>query len=161
VVFEVYRDRLPEVVPYLDDIREIRVEERDEDDGVVRLHNVWSSDRDIPRFARAVVRPDQLKWDDRAAWHEEGLYSDWVIATRVFTDAVRCEGRTEILEDGSGGTKVRLDGVFEVDLATVPGVPGFVGKRIAPQLEKFIVSLITPNLERTTLAIGRFLDEQG
>lgn len=160
-VFEVFRDRLPEVVPYLDDIREIRVEQRDQTDGVVRLHNVWASDREVPRVVRPLLKPDQLQWDDFASWHEDGLYSEWEIRTRVFADAVQCKGRTEILDDGAGNTRVHISGSFDVDLGTVPGVPGFMGKRIAPQVEKFIVSLITPNLERTNVAVGRFLDGQG
>jgi hypothetical protein len=157
-VFEAYQDLLTEVVAYMPDIREIRAERRQEGEGVVELHNVWSSDRDIPSYARAVLKPEHLKWDDFVKWHQEGLFGEWVIKTRVFTDAVECAGRTELHDDGKGGTRVTLKGHFNIDLQSVPGIPGFLGRRLAPKLEGFIVNLITPNLEKTNVAIGEFLD---
>ncbi|MBW1878298.1 MAG: hypothetical protein JRI25_24670 [Deltaproteobacteria bacterium] len=159
-VLEVYQDLLPEVAAYMPDIREIRVENRKDGDGVVELQNVWSSDRDIPSYARAVLKPEHLKWDDFVKWHREGLFGEWEIKTRVFTDAVTCSGRTELHDDGKGGTRVTLTGHFNVDLQSVPGIPGFLGRRIAPKLEGFIVNLITPNLEKTNVAIGEYLDAQ-
>ena len=159
-VFEAYQDRLPEVVPYMPDIREILVESREDGEGVVDIHNVWSSNRDVPSYARAFLKPEHLKWDDFVKWHREGLFAEWEIKTRVFTEAVTCAGRTELHDDGKGGTRVLLTGHFDVDLETVPGVPGFLGRRLAPKLEGFIVNLITPNLEQTNVAIGAFLDAQ-
>jgi hypothetical protein len=56
---------------------------------------------------------------------------------------------------------VRLTGDLRIDLVDLPGVPGFIARRIAPQLEKFIVSLITPNLEQTNQGIQAYLDRRG
>ena len=56
-------------------------------------------------------------------------------------------------------TLVRLSGDFRLNLTELPGVPKFVAKGVIPQIEKFIVSLVKPNLERTNESIGRFLSE--
>ena len=160
-VYEAYRDQLPEVARFIPDVASIRVASRDElDGGVVKLHNVWKSDRDVPRAARAVIKPEHLEWDDHATWHDDAYYCDWQIKTRVFEDAVDCRGKT-ILHERGEGTRVELVGELQISLDSVPGVPGFVGRRLAPKLESFIVDLITPNLERTNDAVGAFLDEQG
>jgi len=69
-------------------------------------------------------------------------------------------GDLDFVEDGDV-TKVVLEGDFEVDVKQIPGVPRLLAGRIAPQIEKFIVQLIQPNLEKTNQAVGTFLDAQG
>lgn len=160
VVFRAYRDRMPEVAAYIPDVREIVVHSRVEEGDAVRLHNEWVSDRDIPAVAARFLKPEQLRWDDHAVWTASDRLCRWSIRTRVFPDAVRCSGQTRLVEDGDA-TRVELLGALELDLAEVPGVPAFLGRRVAPQLEAFVVSLIKPNLERTNEAIGRFLDAGG
>ncbi len=54
---------------------------------------------------------------------------------------------------------MRLTGTLVIDLKEIPGVPSFLGRRLAPQVERFIVSLITPNLEAVNTSIQRFLDD--
>lgn len=156
-VFAAYRDRMPEVAAFVDDVAEIRVLSRQEHDDRVVLHNEWVSDREIPAIASKVLRPEHLRWDDHATWYTADTRCEWRIATRAFTDAVTCHGQTFLEPDGDA-TRVRLVGELSIALHAVPGVPSFVGKRLAPQIEKFIVSLITPNLEKTNEAIGRFLE---
>jgi hypothetical protein len=159
-VYRAYRDRLPEIAKYIPDIREIVVRSREETPRGPRLHNEWIADREVPSFAQAILKPEHLRWDDLAEWHDDERYVAWTLKTRAFTDAVRCSGRNTFLEDG-GGTRVLLTGDLTIDLKEIPGVPSFLAKRIAPQVEKFIVSLVTPNLERVNASIERFLDAAG
>ncbi|MEM7151622.1 MAG: DUF2505 family protein [Myxococcota bacterium] len=158
-VFEAYRDRLPEVAAYLDDIREIVVQARDEQDGVVTLHNVWASDKEIPSVAKKFVKPEHLFWDDHAKWFTADQRCEWKIVTRAFTEAFSCSGQTRLVAEGES-TRIVLDGELSVDVSKVKGIPRFLARTIGPQVEKFIVSLIKPNLERTNVAIGEFLDAQ-
>jgi hypothetical protein len=159
-VYRAYRDRLPEIAKYIPDIREIVVKARDETPAGPKLHNEWIADREVPSFAQAILKPEQLRWDDLAEWHDDEHYVAWTLKTRAFTDAVRCSGRNTFLEDGAG-TRVLLTGDLAIDLKEIPGVPSFLAKRLAPQVEKFIVSLVTPNLERVNASIERFLDVAG
>ncbi len=158
-VFSAYRDRLPEVVPYLDDIASVVVASRKEEGDVVRLHNTWSSSREVPAVAKAFLRPDQLAWDDHAVWRTSDHTCGFSILTRAFGDAVTCTG-TNTFSAVAGGTRVVLEGDFVVAIYGIPGVPSFLAKRIVPEVEKFIVGLIQPNLEKTNAAVGRFLDDQ-
>lgn len=158
-VFAAYRDRMPEVAAFVPDVKAIRVVERTERDGEVVLHNEWTSDREIPALVRKFIQPEHLRWDDHAVWNTQTRVCTWRIATRAFTDAVHCTGTTSLFDD-ENETRVILQGDLQIDLKQIPGVPGFLTGRMTPQIERFIVALITPNLEKTNAAIGRFLDGQ-
>lgn len=159
-VFLAYRDHLSDAARFIPDIEAVRVLKREESPGVVSLHNEWVGQREIPAVAATILKPEHLRWDDYAVWHEQGTWCDWTIKTRAFTDRVTCKGKNELLADGPSATRVRLTGALQIDLVDLPGVPGFIARRIAPQLEKFIVSLITPNLEQTNKGIQAYLDSR-
>lgn len=158
-VYRAYRDQLPAIAAHMPDIREIIVHSREEQDGVVKILNEWVSDRDIPAVVAKVIRPEHLRWNDHATWHDADFYVDWVIETRAFTDAVRCSGRNSMIADGDG-TIVRLEGSLEISVKGIPGVPSFLAKRLAPQVERFIVGLITPNLKNTNTSLQDYLDAE-
>lgn len=121
-VFEAYRDRLPEVATYLDDIREIVVHRREEQGDAVVLHNVWASDKEIPGVAKKFIKPEHLFWDDHATWYAEQTRCEWRISTRAFTEAFSCAGTTALVADGDR-TRVVLEGELNLDVAKVKGVP--------------------------------------
>ena len=157
-VYKAYRDNLPEIAAYIPDISKILVHKRADTAAGIDLHNEWFADTEIPSVARKFIKPEHLRWDDHATWNDEGHYVDWVIKTRVFTDSVTCSGRNTFIEDGPNSTQVQLQGSLTISVKAIPGVPSFVAKRMAPQIEAFIVKLITPNLEQVNRSIGAYLD---
>lgn len=159
-VYLAYRDRLPEIANFIPDIREIIVHSKEATDKGIKLHNEWASDREIPSMVAKIIKPEHLRWDDYADWNDDASHVDWVIKTRAFTDAVTCSGRNSIVAESDGSTLVRLTGELTINVREIPSVPSFLAKRLAPQVEKFIVSLITPNLEQVNASIERFLDAQ-
>jgi hypothetical protein len=160
-VYRAYRDRLPEIAAYIPDVREIIVESKDELEGGVKLHNVWIAEREIPVFARAFLKPEMLRWDDFAEWRDAKHQVAWKLKLRVFTDNVRCSGTNTIRRVDDHTTAVTLEGDLDIDLKSIPGVPKLLAGGLKPQVEKFIVSLITPNLERVNESLQQFLDERG
>jgi len=159
-VFEAYRDRLSEVAAYIDDVKSITVADRKGNGSKVALHNVWASATEIPKMARSFIKPDQLQWDDYAEWDANTMVGTWRLNVRAFPDAVSCSGTTTIVADGDSA-KVVLHGDLEINVAKVPGVPRLLARKIGPAVEKFIVAMVKPNLEKTNGAIERFLDAQG
>lgn len=159
-VFEAYRDQLPDIAAYIPDIKQIVVESR-EDGAKVKLHNVWIASREVPSFARGIIKPDMLRWDDFAEWDQADWACAWRLRTRAFTESVRCSGTNRFEAIGSTKTRVVLSGDLDIDVKSIPGVPRLLAGRLKPQVEKFIVSLITPNLEKVNESLGRFLDDQG
>jgi len=159
-VYEAYRDRLPEIAAYIPDVKEIRVESREDGDGTVKLHNLWIADREIPVFARAFLKPEMLEWDDHARWSDAESIVRWDLKLHVFTDSVTCSGTNTFVSEGDEKTKVVLEGDLDIDLKSIPGVPKLLAKGMKPKVEKFIVSLITPNLEQVNVSLQQFLDDQ-
>jgi hypothetical protein len=159
-VYEAYRDHLPEIAAYIPDVKEIRAEKREEKDGEVHIHNVWVGDRDIPAFARAFLKPEMLEWDDYARWSDDEHAVRWELKLHVFRDSMTCSGKNTFVEDGDSATKVVIEGDLDIDLKTIPGVPKVLAKGLKPKVEKFIVSLITPNLEQMNVSLQRYLDDQ-
>ena len=160
-VYAAYRDELPEIAAYMPDIKEILVLSREEEGDTARLHNVWRAEREIPSFAKNILKPDMLQWDDHALWHKANHTCDWRLELRVFTDAVKCGGTNVFEALGADSTKVVLDGNLDINLKHVPGVPRLLARTIAPRVEQFIVALITPNLKQVNKSLGDYLDAKG
>ncbi|HJL20173.1 MAG TPA: hypothetical protein RMH99_31190 [Sandaracinaceae bacterium LLY-WYZ-13_1] len=160
-VYEAYRDRLSEIAPYIPDVKEIVVESREERDVGPKIHNVWIADRDVPVFAKAFLKPEMLRWDDHADWRDDENLVRWTLKLRVFTDQVTCGGTNSFKKVDENTTAVVLEGDLDIDLKNIPGVPKMFAGGLKPKVEKFIVSLITPNLERVNESLQQFLDEQG
>ena len=164
LVYETYRDRLPELVPYLPDIASIEVESREDQvdgqPGKSRLVNRWrAKGDDVPKVAQAVIKPEMLAWLDHAVWNAEAWSCDWRIETQMFTDNVRCHGHN-VYEEREGITTLRIRGELDVSLSGVPGVPKFLASRVAPHVEKYIVRLLTPNLLAVASGLEKFLKDQ-
>lgn len=157
-VYRAYRDELPQIAAFMPNIKEIRTLSREVHDGGVRLHNEWAGKGEIPKVAQGIVKPEMVKWDDYADWHDEGRYCHWRIATRFFTDNVSCAGTNRISAEGANATRVTLSGNLEINLKDIPGVPRIFAGSLAPVIEKFIIALITPNLEQVNTALERYLE---
>lgn len=157
-VFSAFRDQLPDIASYLDDISEIRVVSRSEADGIVTLHNEWASNSEIPAVARSFIKPENLRWDDHAIWDASAWQCRYDIKTRAFVDAVTCVGTNTFVDEGET-TRVVLEGEFTINVKKL-GIPSFIAGRVAPQIESFIIGMVKPNLEKTNAAVGRFLDAQ-
>ncbi len=158
-MYACYRDRLPQIAPYTPDIREIIVRQREELAQGPKIHNVWVADRDIPKVAQGIIRPEMLQWDDYAEWNNDQRHVDWKLHIPAFPEALKCSGRNAFFADGPDKTRVVLTGDLEINPKKVPGIPRLLAGRIAPKLESFIVMLITPNLEKVNHSLERFLDE--
>lgn len=156
-VFAVYRDEMTKLVPYLPNIRSIEVLERKEEGGSVRLKNLWTAKTEIPKAAQAFLKPEMLTWYDHAEWWQGELRNAWRLEMRAFTKVVNCRGGNTFVDDGKGGCIMKLRGELDLDLKELPGVPRFLAGTIGPTVEKFIVSMLTPNLLEVSKGIEQYL----
>ena len=159
-VFWAYRDQLPEAAATIPGIKGIEVAERDEQNKVVRLHNIWTGDSAIPGFAQRFLSMEHQSWDDLAVWYEDSWRCEWNIKPRIFREAVRCIGTTRFVEEGPSQTRIVLSGELTVDVTHVRGVPDVMQETLAPKIEKYIIGTVTPRIEANNVAISEFLDKQ-
>lgn len=160
-VYRAYRDELPQIAEFMPNVKGVEVASREERPGGVKLHNVWTGKAEIPGLAQGIIKPDMLKWDDFADWDDATTTCQWRLRIRVFTENFRCTGSTRLAADGPARTRITLSGNLEVSVKDIPGVPRFLAGSIAPQVERFIIALVTPNLEETNRALERYVDARG
>ena len=161
LVFGTHRDKLEELVPYLPNVSSVVTEQRVLDGDVVRLVNLWTgASSDVPSVIRPLVKPEHLTWVDRAAWDQGRWRCDWEITLSALPDAVTARGFNTFLEEG-GDTVIQMNGEFILHPDRIPGVPAFVARAAAPALEKFVVSLLQPNLRKSNQAVQQYIEDHG
>lgn len=159
IVFETHRDKLEELVDYLSNVDAIVTRERVEEGDVVRLVNEWTgSSSDVPAVMKSLVKPEHLSWTDRAVWDKSKWRADWQITINALPEAVSAKGSTEFFDEGDE-TLVRISGEFVIHPDRIPAVPGFVARAAAAPIERFVVSLLQPNMKRSNHAVEQYLED--
>jgi hypothetical protein len=160
-VFRLVRDNLPALLPYLPNVRKIETESREEvGPGAVRLVNRWQGKGDIPKVAQKLVQPDKIAWLDTAVWNEAEKTCRWEIRPMFFKDNVACKGVNYYRAEGERQTRLQITGDLAIQTKGIPGVPRLLEKKVAEQIEKFIVKLLTPNMSSLAQGVTRYLQEK-
>jgi len=158
-VYATFRDRMPEITEYIRNVDRIVVEKRETlAKGKVHLLNHWYAVGEIPPVARAFVKPDMLSWRDDATWDDATRTASWNLETFFFRESVKCYGTTRFSAKGEGATEVRIEGNLEIRIGDLPMVPGLLKKKVGAEIERFVASLIGPNLKNATIGVQKFLD---
>ncbi|OUL27856.1 hypothetical protein BV378_08875 [Nostoc sp. RF31YmG] len=158
LVYATYRDKLVELVPYMPNVRYIKVKSRREADGKVDSVNEWHGGSEIPAAARAVLSEDMLSWTEYNTWNEADFQLIWRIETHAFTEAVKCSGTNRFLEDGNN-TIIESRGELVIDPKQIKGVPFFLTGTIAHVVEDFLGKNIEPNLLAMSVGVRQYLEQ--
>jgi len=159
LTYRTYRDDMPKFVPYLPNVRDIAVRERSEEDGVVRLVNIWQGGGEIPVAIRPLLRDSMLSWTDYATWDPDAWTCAWRIETHSFTEAVRCSGTNRFIEIDASRTRLEIRGELSIQLRKVRGVPAFLAGPLGRTVEQFMVKQITTNLTTVSQGLSKYLEE--
>jgi hypothetical protein len=156
-VFHTYRDKLPELVPYLPNVRGISVTSREDLGAITKLLNRWKGGGEIPALVRKFISDDLLEWDDHAIWNQNEFTTQWRTVVPAISEAVRAEGLNRF-EDLGGRTRLVISGLLEVDAKKIKLVPRLLAGTIGPAVEKFLVGAIKPNLVAISKGLEKYLD---
>lgn len=148
--------RMDELVPHLPNISaiETRLIETQPDGRVKTVRHWQGTAQTIPSVLRPFVTKNSLGWLDTSIWDLQAGTCDWFIETR-HSKFTSCAGTHAYLPDPEAPTErtvLRVQGEFTAFGDRIPGMPGFLGKRVAPALEKVIVGFMMPNF--TAMAVG-------
>lgn len=156
-VFAAYRDHLVELVPYLENVREIVITSRVDEGHLVKFVNRWKGGGEIPSVVRKVISAELLEWDDLATWNATDFTCQWQTVVPAFKDAVDARGHNTFIEHRPGVTTLKIQGELKVDAAKVRGVPRLLAGTIGPAIEAFLVQAIKPNLVAVAKGVEKFL----
>jgi len=161
-VFTVMRDKLPDLVPFLPEVESIQVLERAEPGpGRHRFLNLWQGRPDAaPKAVRPFVTGNMLRWKDHAEWDEAAMKVAWRLEPFHFGTLFECRGEDLFAATPDGKTRMTIKGTLDIYPERIPGVPKFLAKRLRPDVEKFIVNLVTPNLRGVAGGITRYLAQK-
>ena len=159
-VVETMLYRMDELAAFMPNVAYVETRRSDErEDGTVDVYRYWmGTTKSVHKLLRPFVTKNSLWWDDFALWTPAERFCTWRSESRHkrFT---KCYGKTLFEPSGDGGTAVIIDGHLDVDGENIPGVPNFVGRRIAPRIERLVVGMMEPNFEATSKAIAALLDK--
>lgn len=158
-VFAVYRDKLPELVKYLPNVRGISITTRTDDGPVVKLLNRWKGGGEIPGMVRKFLSEDLLEWDDHAVWKQDSFTCDWRTIVPAFKDAIDAAGTNRFEELGPERTRLIIAGELKCDAAKIKGVPRLMSGVIGPAVETFLVATVKPNLVSVAKGVEAYLRE--
>jgi hypothetical protein len=158
LVYQTYRDKLPELLPYLPNIRKIEVKERKQEGSAVHFVNVWHGGGEVPAIARAFLSESMLAWTDFAEWREEAFVCNWRTETHAFTEAVSSSGVNRYFEV-DGGTRLEIRGDLTIDAAKIKGVPRLLSGKVGRAVEEFLVKTISKNLLDVSKGLERYLND--
>ena len=158
VVYAIIRDDLISLVPFLDNVAAItELERKPGAAGRTSVLNRWRAEQgNVPSAVRPFLKPEMLEWLDHAEWSDAESWVDWWIEAPTFRDLYKCKGRNHIQADGTG-TRIAITGELTVDPTNIPGVPGFVGRKMAPMVENYLVERIRPNLAGLAVGVNRYM----
>lgn len=161
LVLETMIERMQDIVPFLLSVESIETREKETlPDGRIRVVRYWQGKPDsAPAAVRPFVTKEHLGWIDTAIWTPSEFKVDWTLSTSM-SKFYTCSGTNSFGPHPKNPetTLVRISGDLEIFADKLPGVPSFIGKRIAPQVEKFVVNMITPNLVELAPGLQGYLD---
>lgn len=163
-VLELMIERMEEIVPFLPSVESIETLEMDRrDDGTVRVVRRWQGTADtVPRAVRPFLKKEHMAWTDTALWHPDEFAVDFELTTNL-SRLYECKGRNVYgphPDDPEGATKIEIQGDLNVYPDKLPGVPKWMGRKLAPQIERFVVGLVTPNVIEVSAGLQRYFDAQ-
>jgi len=158
-VWAVYRDRLPELSPYLPNVTSITVKSREEpSEGVVRLVNEWCVAGAVPGPARRFFKEDMLRYIDHAAWNWEKKTCHWRFEFPALGEALTCQGMNQYRILGDDTCELKIDGELSLDLGKIRRIPRMF-RRLGPMVEGFVIERVKPNLIEVCRAVEKLLAE--
>ena len=77
-----------------------------------------------------------------------------------FKDNVSCKGVNYYRSEGKDKTKLEITGDLTVQTKGIPGIPRLLEKKAAGQIEKFIVKLLSPNMQSLGQGVSQYLKDK-
>ena len=155
------RDHMAEFTPYLKGVKEIRVlEKREVGPGKTYIVNEWVSDYAPPALVARFITPEMLRWLDIVTWDDAARSWHWRFESNALKSALSAEGTNFMVAEDAGNTKFVIEGDLDIFVDRLPGVPAFVGRRVRPQVERFILGLIEPRLRGIEHGLAAWLEAQ-
>jgi hypothetical protein len=154
-VYNLVRDDLDKLVPYLPNVNKIDVVEKRVDGDKVHLTNHWYAVADMPSMLAKFIKPEILSWKDIAVWDDINNKVDYTLESFLANDLFDAKGTNTFTAVGDDKTELKLSCEVEIYADKVPGVPKLLAKKAKPMVEGLLEKILKPNLT----SLGKGLNE--
>ncbi len=156
-VWTAMRDQLPEIAAGVEDVESVRLESRTETaSGATIVVNIWQARPRVPALLAAHLKPEMLRWTDRAEWSPRDRTCAWEIEPHYFAVRLRCAGSTHYEPAmGGRGTRLTFTSAFRLGRDSKPGA---IEDVVLRGVESFLQGLIPKNFQKIVTALTAHLD---
>ena len=160
-VFNIVKNDLPSLVPYLPSVKKIvLLEHKSLKNNKEKIINHWFADIEMPKLLAKFISNDLLSWKDTATWDQQAMKVKYHLESFVANDLFTAKGCNEfkVVDDDNMELVVTCEVTLNPD--QIPGVPKLMKKTLAPLIEAVIEKMLQPNLESLGLGLKSYLQEQ-
>ncbi|TNF36645.1 MAG: hypothetical protein EP329_04945 [Deltaproteobacteria bacterium] len=159
-VLVMLRDRLTDLVPFLDTVDAIEEVGREVSGPQITITNAWQGNaRGVPAFARPFVSRGMTAWRDVAIWDTEQRTVAWTFEPNKFKNLYTCGGLNYIRPVGDETTELEINGSLVIHPEHLP-LPGPLARKFAPRITQWVIGKIQPNLLLVPQAIQKFFEAE-
>lgn len=162
IVYPLVRDEMDKIVPYMPNVEKIVLIEKERiSDTRLRILNHWYAKAEIPKMLQSMLKPELFQWKDHAMWKDDENCVDFRIESFVAKNLYDLSGTNYFLPVGDDKTEIKVTFNLEIHPDRLPGVPGFLAKRLKPTIEEFVKKMLTPNLTSMAKGLNQYFKAQG
>jgi hypothetical protein len=156
------RDRLPDLVPSIDEVETVVVLERDEvAPGRTRIVNEWRSTQHIPAVLAKALHATEIGWIDRSEWDSVTRVCRWSIEPSVLGEHIECRGTTTYASAmGGRGSRITFAGSFDLAPGALGKLAGPLERPVAAFVESMVTTLIPKNARSVFEAAAALVDTE-
>lgn len=159
-VYNLVRNDLVKVVPYLPNVDRIEVKDKTEDNGKLSVTNHWYAKVELPSMMTKFLKPEILSWKDMANWDDASHTVNYKMESFLANDLFDAKGTNVFVAVDENTTELKLKFELTIYPEKVPGVPRLLAGKVKPMIEGLIEKMITPNLTSLGKGINQYFQNQ-
>ena len=159
-VYELVRDNLDKLVPYLPNVEKIDVKKHaPTGDNKVEVINHWYGKADIPGMLKKFISPEIFSWKDVATWNDQEKAVEYRLESFLANDLFDAKGKNFFIDNGDGTTDLKITCTVKIYPEKVPGIPRLLAKKVTPMIEALLEKLLGPNLTSLGTGLQKYFQE--
>jgi hypothetical protein len=155
-VYQLVRDDLAKLVPYMPNVEKIEVKKHaPKDANSIEVINHWYGKADVPGMLKKFIKPELFSWSDFAVWHNDRHCVEYRLESFLANDLFDAKGTNYFTAVGTDKTELRITCEIILYPEKVPGVPKLLARTVLPGVEAILEKVLGPNLT----SLGKGLNE--
>lgn len=159
-VFELVRDKLPDLAKHLPSVSKIEQISLDEiTPETQKVISYWYANVELPGLVKKFLSDKLLSWKDTAIWDQKARTVSYELQSFVVNDLFEAKGKNYFTDGGNQTTELKVTCEINIYPEKIPGIPKLLMKKTKPLIEKVIEKMLQPNLTSLGKGLKSYLDE--